>query len=199
MNSFAQSLAFALLVGPGIHASAQEVQPAPKVPSIADQLKRAKPGPEHEKLVRYSGEWDLEIKMRPNTIYQGRATNLAIVGGRFLQIEYQTKGSRDSIDGIFTVGFDPRHERFTMIAMDSFGPYFVTSQGKRDEATGIIKMLGTDDDPAVKAMGYTKEFIHALDLRGPDEFTIEIYFINTRTPERREMKFMTYTFKRKAA
>jgi hypothetical protein len=119
-----------------------------------------------------------------------------IVGGRFLQLEYQAKGPNET-EGMFILGFDPRHQRFTLITMDSFGAYYVASQGKRDEASGKIRMQGTDDDPMMKSLGYTKEFVHVLDLRSADEFAIEVWFVDTRTPARREMKFMDYTFKRK--
>lgn len=49
----------------------------------------------------------------------------------------------------------------------------------------------------MKAMGYTKEFVHVLDLRDADEYAIQVWFVDTRTPERREFKFMEYTFKRR--
>jgi hypothetical protein len=49
----------------------------------------------------------------------------------------------------------------------------------------------------MKAMGYTKEFVHVVDFRTPDEFVIEVWFVDTRTAERREFKFMDYTFKRR--
>lgn len=42
-----------------------------------------------------------------------------------------------------------------------------------------------------------KGFVHILDLRSRDEYVIKVWFIDTRTVERREMKFMDYTFKRK--
>jgi hypothetical protein len=131
------------------------------------------------------------------TVYDGSAEGRMTVGGRFLQLEYAAKGTVDSTEGIFTLGYDNRHQHFTLIALDSFGTYFVTSQGKRDEKTGRIRMLGKDDDPMMKAMGLTKEFLHVLDLKNPDEFVIEVWFVDTRTPAHREFKFMDYTFTRK--
>ncbi len=120
-----------------------------------------------------------------------------IVGNRFLQIEYQAEGASGELEGMFTIGFDGRHDHYALFAVDSFGTYFVSSKGKLDEATGTIRMLGSDDDPMMKAMGLTKEFVHVLDLRGPDKFAIEIHFVDTRTPERREIKFMEFVFTRK--
>jgi hypothetical protein len=129
--------------------------------------------------------------------HEGSSTNRTIVGGRFLQLEYSATGTAGSSEGQFSLGYDARHDRFQLVAMDSFGAYFVTSQGPRDPATGRIKLRGTDDDPTMKAMGYTKEFVHIVDFNSPDEFVIEVWFVDTRTAERREFKFMDYTFKRR--
>jgi hypothetical protein len=112
-------------------------------------------------------------------------------------MQYEATGKGDTNEGIFTVGFDRRHKEYALVAFDNFGTYFVTSQGKRDEKSGKIRMAGKDDDPVMKAMGHSKEFVHVLDLRGPDEFAVEVWFVDTRTAERREFRYMDYTFKRK--
>lgn len=177
-------------------AEGQEARKPAETSSEA-QSRLAGPAPEHDKLARYSGAWDLQVKMGSLT-YQGAATNRMTVGGRFLQVEYQARGTKGATEGIFVAGFDPRHQRHTLIAMDSFGPYFVTSQGKPDDS-GKLRLLGSDDDPTMKAMGFTKEFVHVVDFKSADEFVIEVRFIDTRTAERKEMKFMTYSFVRRTA
>jgi hypothetical protein len=179
---------------------AQEPSRAAKPPSAEEQAKLGGPGEEHERLNRYAGTWDVDITMgggKAAMTYHGSAASKMTIGGRFLQIEHQAEGKAGATEGMFVIGFDQRHKRHTLIAMDSFGTYYVTSQGKRDEATGKIRMLGADDDPMMKSMGYTKEFVHVLDLRSADDFAIEVWLVDTRTPARREMKFMEYTFKRK--
>lgn len=197
------TLALALtLAAASSWSPAQEAKPTPQVkpPTAEEQLKLTKPGAEHEELARHAGAWDVEISMgsgKAPVKYQGTSENRMTVGGRFLQMEYQTLGKAGPIDGMFTVGFDPRHQRHTLIAMDSFGAYFVTSQGRRETPGGKIRMLGTDDDPVMKALGHTKEFVHVLDLRSPDEFTVEVWFVDTRTAARKEFKYMAYTFKRR--
>jgi hypothetical protein len=177
-------------------SAAQEAKPL----SAEDQLKLTKPGLEHEALARYAGTWDVTVSMGSGASaiqYQGTAESRMTVGGRFLQVEYQAQGKEDETEGMFTVGFDSRHQRYTLIAMDSFGTYFVTSQGPRDAKSGKIRMSGTDDDPVMKALGHTKEFVHVLDLRGPEEFVVEVWFVDTRTAARQEFKYMDYTFRKK--
>jgi hypothetical protein len=191
-------LAFSLAASP---LEAQVAQETTKPSSGELQRKLRTPTPEHKQLASYAGAWDVEIKMGGGggaLLYRGAANNRVVAGSRFLQMEYQAKAKNDEIDGTFIVGFDSRHKRFTLVAMDSFGPYFVSSQGQRDEKSGKIRMLGTDDDPMMKAMGYTKEFVHVLDLRSENEYAIEIWFVDTRTAARREFKFMDYVFKRKS-
>ncbi|HWN96822.1 MAG TPA: DUF1579 family protein [Methylomirabilota bacterium] len=191
------------LLSPFATFAADDAKPsgaATKPPLQAEMLKMAGPGPEHEQLAGYAGNWDVEIKMgggRNAMAYQGSARNRITVRGRFLEMQYEATGKGGTNEGIFTLGFDRRHKEYALVALDSFGTYFVTSQGKRDEKTGKIKMYGKDNDPQMKAMGLTKEFVHVLDLRSADEYAVEVWFVDTRTAERREMKFMEYTFKRK--
>jgi hypothetical protein len=170
---------------------------APKLPEQSELLKLALPGPEHEQLARYPGKWRLTVTTGSGAAAKAthyRADARMIAGGRFLQIEYS--GAERAADGIFCIGFDRRHQRFALVAIDSYGTYFVTSQGKRDEATRTLKLYGKDDDPVMKSLGHTKEFIHILDFRNDDEFVIEVWFVDTRTPQRREIKFMAYKFNR---
>lgn len=186
---FSFILCASLLLG----LKAQESAPASR--NSADLMKFTQPGTEHEELARLSGTWDVSFKFG-SIVYSGTAEAAMVVGGRFLQIKYAARAKEANTEGIFTVGFDRRHQHYTLIAMDSFGTYAVTSQGKREGVNGRIKMAGKDDDPMMKSMGLTKEFLHVLDLKSSDEFKVEVFFIDTRTPERKEIKALDYTFKR---
>ncbi len=201
MKTYILMLAWAFVVAADVRLVLGQEVGQPTIPPGPDPRVLMLPGPEHEQLARYVGAWDVEILMGSGAQAaksQGSATSRMTVGGRFLQIEYQTaKSDKDALDGMFTIGFDRRHQRYSLVAFDTFGTYFVTSQGKQNKMTGAIRLLGTDDDPTMKALGYTKEFVHVLDLRGPDEYAIEVRFIDTRTAARREIKAMEYVLKRK--
>jgi hypothetical protein len=169
--------------------------PEKKAPPSADEIRKMMaPGPEHEQLAKYAGTWDLVIKMGPQTM-ECTSENRMIVGGRFLEMDYASKDKK--AEGQFSLGFDRRHEHYTLTAMDNFGTYPVHSQGKRVGEAGKAKLYGKDDDPMMKAMGFTKEFVHVIDFKNPDEFSIEVWFIDTRTAERKEIKAMDYSFRRK--
>jgi Protein of unknown function (DUF1579) len=171
-----------------------------KLPSREELLAMMKPGPEHETMAKYAGRWNVELKMGAGANaakFAGAAEAITLVGKRFLQVSYATKGAGGSSDGVLTLGFDRRHGEHTIIAMDDMGTYSVQSRGKADAKTGKIRMRGTDDDPVMKAMGYTKEFVHQLEWKSDDAFSIEVFFVDTRTPERKELKAMEYAFMRK--
>ena len=95
---------------------------------------------------------------------------------------------------IYTIGFDRRHGRYTVVAMDDSGTYWVTAQGGREGDR--IAMYGKDDDPVMASMGYDKEFAIVLHLNGRDHIEIEILFIDPRTPERNELPFMSFELRR---
>jgi hypothetical protein len=173
---------------------AQETKP--KVPPPEEIAKLTGPGPEHQKLAEYVGDWNVVIKMNGVT-GEGTAHNRMTTGGRFLFVEYETKSKVGPIEGTFTLSYDTRHQRFALMATDNFGTYFVTAQGQRDPESGKLRLLGSDDDPTMKAKGFTKEFVHVVDFRKPDEFAIEVWFVDTRTAARREFKAMEYVFTRK--
>lgn len=105
-----------------------------------------------------------------------------IIAKRFLWVAYQAAGKASQQKGAFIIGFDRRHERYSLIAMDTDGTYSICSHGKKDPKSGKIRMHGTDDDPHMKALGIRKAFVQVSDFSDPDHFVIEVYFVDPRTP-----------------
>lgn len=186
-------IAFLFLCGVNHVASAPK-RPSPE--QMRKLLEQTRPGPEHELLAKFAGKWKLTIKSARGAQSTGRANSYMTLENRFLWIGYGTDKKTRAFKGSFQIGFDRRHGRFTLIAMDNSGTYFVTSQGKADPKTGRIKLNGKDDDPYMKSLGFTKEFAHVLDLSNPDRFTITVLFIDTRTPARTESRGMELIFER---
>jgi len=187
----------AIVFTAGLSAS----EPQPDSTAVQQQLELTKPGPEHQQLARYVGKWNVAVRMGGGATavsYTGTGEGRMVVGGRFLQVEYQARNATDATEGLMLLGFDRRHQRFTMSAHDSFGTYAVSSQGTQDESTGKIRMQGTDDDPVMKALGHEKAFVQVLDPRSDDEFAIEVWFVDTRSAARKEFKYMEYLFTRRA-
>ncbi len=173
---------------------------APKQPpSAEDLLAQTKPGPEHERLAQLAGAWNIAVTMGggPQPMkWQGQANAKPVVGGRFLEINYEAPGAGDPAEGMLLLGFDRRHGEYTLVALDQWGTYWVTARGKPTEGSKLVKLYGRDDDPMMKAMGLTKEFAFALDFGKPDALQIEALMIDTRTPERKEHKLVEYLLTR---
>ena len=163
----------------------------------AELREQSKPGPEHELLAKFSGRWKLSITGAGRRgISEGSARSYMTLENRFLWLGYEARGTAGRFKGAFTIGFDRRHEEFTLIAMDTDGTYFVTSRGKQKPETETIKLVGKDDDPHMKAMGFEKEFAHVLELSADDAFSIKVLYIDNRTDERKEVEALEFKFER---
>ena len=57
-------------------------------------------------------------------------------------------------------------------------------------------MYGKDDDPVMRSMGLDKEFVIVLDVQSDDNVLIETLLVDTRTPDRNEMPFLSYELRR---
>jgi len=179
-------------------ALAQDAPQRPTPEQIAEYRELTRPGPEHDLMAKFAGSWNVTVtgagRSAPS---KGGGTSYMTLERRFLWIGYGARGRSGNFRGSFTLGFDRRNERFDLIAMDTDGTYFITSHGTQDPETGRIKLYGKDDDPYMKSLGFEKEFAHVIDFRDEDHFTSEVLYIDTRTPERKEMKGMELTFERK--
>lgn len=162
----------------GLHGSLSSQEPAP-----------GSPGPEHEELQTLAGAWEVWIDGQP----VGSGTVVPRLGGRFVELELSLNAGPFR-DAIYTFGFDSRHREYMVIAMDDSGTYWVTGRGERDGNT--IPMYGQDEDPIMRSMGLDKEFVILLHLHDSGGFDLETRFIDTRTPERREISFLKLELKR---
>jgi len=179
---------------------AQERAQRPGGETFAQSRELANPGPEHDMLSKFAGNWDVTVtagNASGRTGSVGKCRSYMTLERRFLWIGYEARGESGRFKGAFMVGFDRRHQHFTMLAMDTDGTYFVTSKGKKLPDSQSIKLYGTDDDPYMKKLGFTKEFAHVLKFNAPNKFTIDILFIDTRTDERKEVKAIEFTFTRR--
>lgn len=158
---------------------------------------------EHEQLAQFTGEWSVIITLAAGgaeQTYEGTSSHRLAAKGRFLLLDYQGVSTNEAPVGLFTLGFDRRHKRFTIQAIDTWGTYFVTAQGGPiADNSRILKLFGTDDDPYMASLGYTKEFAYQVDMSIDDRLSIDVFMIDTRTSERLERKMMSYVFSRKTS
>lgn len=145
--------------------------------------------PEHRRLQTLVGDWTVRV----NGEEAGTATGRPLLQGQFVEVHVRATVGPVR-DAIYTFGWDARHGRFIVSAMDETGTYWVNGQGVPDGDR--IPMYGIDDDPVMAEMGLTKEFVIELTLAGPDSAAIETRLVDTRTQARTELPFFGFALVR---
>lgn len=152
----------------------------------------SQPGPEHELLAKYAGEFDQEIRMwmTPSTkdpmVIRAEVVNTMILDGRFLKTESPTQ--------LGIMGFDRRCGEFTTIGFDRMGTYSVAGQGPRGE-DGKIVMYGEDYDAVFEA---TQKYNFVMSFIDDDSYMVQIIFVDTNHGNTDPFKMVEVVNTRKA-
>ena len=158
-------------------------------------MERMQPGPEHQKLAKLAGTWDVAGKfwMSPEASpveTKGTATFETIFDGRFLEEEYQGEWMGQPFTGKATIGYDRAAKPYVSTWIDSM-------------STGLMAMRGTPSADG-KTITYTGEMVCPMDgkrcqmrqvetMRSDDRFTFEMF----QTKDGKEAKCMELTYTRK--
>jgi hypothetical protein len=143
----------------------------------------------HLRLQELVGEW----RVRVGDEIAGTATGRTRLVGQFVEVHIRAEAGPVR-NAIYTFGWDDRHERYIVSAMDETGTYWVDARGVAEGDR--IPMYGTDDDPVMAEMGLEKAFVIELALATPDSARIETRLIDTRTEARTELPFFGFTLVR---
>ncbi|MEM7199775.1 MAG: DUF1579 family protein [Planctomycetota bacterium] len=136
------------------------------------------PGEEHGVLERMVGEWNQTARLQGVPGMDATETKITasatfVLGGRFLQ--QVTKGEFMDMpwDTLSFFGFDRRREVYTLVGFDTLGTYYITAEGKYNNAADTLTLSGSDDDPV---MGVVKEFTYVITFLDDGSFTTELSF-----------------------
>ncbi len=113
---------------------------------MAAWMEFASPGREHEYLKRFEGSWKAKTKfwMAPNTPPQeseGTMTSKLILGGRFIQANYEGQTPWGEFSGMAIDGFDRIRKKYTGIWMDSMGTIMMVFEG---DLKGDVRTMTCD-------------------------------------------------------
>lgn len=152
---------------------------------MARHMAAAQPGPEHERLARMQGTWDVEITMWPApgaapVKMTGTSESEMILGNRFLMQTMDLADTDPSGEQISIIGFDRRTDEYIILGLDTAGTYWVTARGPADEGGDRAVLSGEDYDAIVDG---TQLYDFVLIWPDEDTFVIEIVFkdeIHTR-------------------
>ena len=161
-------------------AAAPTASEAPAVEALsaeamAKMMMLAQPGPEHEELMRYAGDWVGEVSIGsspggPTLTQTSDSTCRAILGGRFLELRSAGEFMGQPFEALSYIGYDRRNEVWNLIGLDTLGTYWVTGSGKRED-DGVVRMHGRDKEP-MGEQGYWFE----IDFVDADTMVSSVWF-----------------------
>lgn len=112
------------------------------------------PGPEHKVLASMVGEWDTEARCfmagpdTPATVTKGTCKSTMILGGRYLQEEFQGDMMGRKYVGKGLTGYDKFNRKYVNIWIDDMGTGIFMSEGTSDASGKVLTFNGKMDDPA---------------------------------------------------
>lgn len=138
---------------------------------LRTMIDSAKPVEEHAVLDALVGEWKVESRFLPAPGYpaivsKGTAKVGKIIGGRFVESSIKLGYESVESENRTTFGYDTRHKKYTLHAIDSFGTYAVDATGPYDKEKKSITFAGEvfEPSPDEKLPGNTYPFEMVFEL-----------------------------------
>jgi hypothetical protein len=178
---------------------AAEPDSATKAEMMRKAMEAILPGPQHRMLERLSGSWKIQIKTWPApnkqpVVSEATATNILVLGGRFLQSTWSGKLMGMPAENLTVLGFDRRTGQYTAVVFDTFGTYYVTAAGDFNSADSTITFRGHEDQ---SSLGHEHDFEFTLTFAGPDRYIWSVIFKDPVTSSGTgNFKMMELTFAR---
>ena len=167
-------------------------QKGPTPEQMAEMMKLATPGPEHEEMAKYAGNWETECTDCQNPEgpkSKGTVVSKTVLGGRFLLSEYKGEMGGMAFEGLAIEGFDNKKKEWFSIWMDSMGTTHVRSTGGAVK-DGVRTMVSESFD-----CGWGPTSMRLVETRkDADNMSMEMFM---KTGSEPEAKSMVMTYKRK--
>ncbi len=197
------ALAAGLLLSPAALAEEKapakgQAKPAAAAPAseqdmMAEYMKYAAPGPEHDLLKSLAGTWKTVTKawMGPGDpqVSEGKCVTTVILGGRYITDDLQGTFMNQPYEGFGVTGFDRLKKEYVSTWSDTMGTAIMMSRGTLDASGKVMTMTGIYDDPVSKQKQTMKMTTRFLD---PNKHVFEIW----EKHEGKEVKTMEITYTR---
>ena len=110
------------------------------------------PGAAHKGLDPLVGEWDAEVKMwmdaaAPPNVSKATAKSTWVMGGRFVQQEFNGEFMGKPFRGMSFTGHDNTRQKYNSFWIDDVSTGMFTSEGKAGEGGKVITFEGTYSCP----------------------------------------------------
>lgn len=162
-------------------------------PDVAAWIAAGTPGKAHKKLDTLAGAWKAHMVLWPDHEEQrveawGRVTRQWVLGGRFMQAEFEAKVQDDLYRGIGYFGYDNIRDEYTVLWMDDRSTS-TQLEGGGFEDDSLLVTHGTYEDPATGNQIGTR---HDLRFVSDDRHVLESFMIDATGEATRTVK-ITYT------
>jgi hypothetical protein len=184
------ALAVALVVSVSVVRSEEKAA----APSAADKeqmakmmMEMGKPGPEHERLKAYVGDWDADVSFNcplDNSVQKSKGVMHVkpILGDRYLQMNYEGEMAGPDgktmmpFKGMGVSGFDKGKKKYTNVWLDEMSTGMMITEGTADG--NVLTLEGQSVDPMSGKPMKVKEVItetdsthhkYELHMTGPGE------------------------------
>ena len=138
---------------------------------MARMMQATQPGEHHKQLDALAGSWDVAVRFKygPGPERQGKASSEAkwILGGRFLQQEYQSESGQVTLQ---FVGYDNQKKKFFVIKMDNMDTGVLYTEGTMLADAKVIIYSGDRTDPMTGETGRLRTVTTILDK---DHYIVE--------------------------
>jgi hypothetical protein len=156
------------------------------------------PGPEHAKLLRWVGEWDLDVTQftmpgAPPQTSKATSRFEPAMGGRYVIERVRGEAMGMPFEGMGTTGYDNVLRKFVFTWIDSMGTGITNGSGTMSADGKTMNASGKMVDPV-----QGKEVPYRQVMTFVDDNTRKVDFFNTGA-DGKEFKSMELVYKRKGA
>ena len=135
------------------------------------------PGPEHKVLEDLAGTYSAKVKAffepgKPPEESTGVMKRKLLLGGRYLQEDYEGKLGTETFSGMGIIGFDKLKKKYVFTWIDSMSTGFMHSEGSYDAAKKTFLYISEDVDPTT---GQKMKGRDLLRIDSAEQQTFEMY------------------------
>ena len=156
---------------PHISTLSNAQQKGEKTSNMQEMLKATQPSERHKQLEVLAGSWDVLVRFKygPGPEREGKASTEAkwILGGRFLQQEYQSESGQVTLQFL---GYDNQKKKFFEVKMDNMDTGVLYTEGTMSADGKVITNVGIRTDPIT---GESKKLRIVTTLTDKNHYTVE--------------------------
>jgi hypothetical protein len=152
-----------------------------------------KPGPGHQALDYYVGDWKAEVKCwmepgSPANVSQGTAKVSWVMNGRFLEEDFRGDMMGKPFRGRTVTGFDNVTQTYRSVWISDMQTSMFVTEGKGENGNKVLTLKGTTSCP-MRGTDIPMKLV--LRVLGPDKHIFEM-FDESQGPNAKTME-ITYT------